>query len=478
MLILALVYTSLSFDQRQLNNIERLIAFHRFWDAYSQLTSIINQETSTINNKLYRLRGQCCLNMGMTKECLEDVEKILSNKPTDDDKRFAYMLQARSYIQKGDFKEAKSSAQKSGDMQLQRNCNSFINLEIDANSKLEQGQIGEATQLLDRLIQNAPKATDLLFKRANIAWMYQDFEKYKSLSEQLEKEYPDDAKLFYRRGIIFFCDGQMDQAGKRVKYSQALKYSLSNCSEALESINEINIHYPRAQKAIEQKNAIDAEREIQASLSAGEKFCPANSILISTINNLKIKLIRLQKTPEEAVTELTKMIEKNPNNVELMLERGEINLELEDYDAALFDFQNAQRHRPNERRARDGINRANEIKKKKTYVDHYKVLGLEKGASSTEIKNSYKKLVRQWHPDRYGDPTKKKEAESMMKKINQAYDILGDDQKKRLYDMGRDPDDPMADRQNFDGFHMFNMRGGRTFTFRNGGTFHFEYHMG
>ena len=66
----------------------------------------------------------------------------------------------------------------------------------------------------------------------------------------------------------------------------------------------------------------------------------------------------------------------------------------------------------------------------------------------------------------------------MMKKINQAYDILGDEQKKKLYDMGRDPDDPMAGRQHFNGFEMFNMGGGRTFTFRNGNGFHFQFHMG
>lgn len=477
MFLFFIACSTISVDQRQINIIERLIAFHRFWDAYNQLNTIISQEGSKVDNKLYRLRAQCALNMGMTQECCNDVELILSNKPTDDDRKFAYMLEARSHIQKGEFQEAKSSASKSGDFRLQRSINDLINTEASANSKLEQGQIGEASQLLDRLIQNAPKANDFLHKRADIAWMSRDFDRYKQLSEQLEKEYPNDAKLFYRRGIILFCDGQMEQASKRVKYSKVLKYSLSNCSEALEAINEINVHYPRAQKAVEQKNANDAEIEIQKSLDAGEKYCPSNSVLLSTINNLKVKLIRIQKTPEEAIKELTKMIEKNPYNVELMLERGEVNLEIEDYDAALFDFQNAQRHRPNDRRAHEGINKANEIKKRKTYVDHYQTLGLQKGASSVEIKTSYKKLVRQWHPDRFGDPDKKKEAESMMKKINQAYDILGDEQKKRLYDMGRDPDDPMAGRQPFDGFQMFNMGGGRTFTFRNGGGFHFEFHM-
>lgn len=478
MLAFLLVASSLSYNPQQLNCINRLMDLRRFWNAYQQLNMIIQSENENVSNILYRRRGQCCLNMAMPNECLEDVDRILSNNPTLDDKNFAYMLQARSLIQKGEFKEAKLAAQKTGDIQLQRNCNNLYNMDIDANSKIEQGQIGEATQILDRLIQNAPKANDLLLKRANIAWMSNDFEKFKVMSEQLEKEFPNDAKLFYRRGIICFCDGEMDKAVKRIKYSKVLKYTLSNISEVLDSIKTINVHYPQAQRFIDQKNAIEAEHEIQLLLSTAEQYCLDNSVLISTINNLKIKLIKLQKTPEEAIVELTAMIEKNPSNVDLLLERGDLYLEIEDYDPALVDFLNAQRHRPNEKRAHDGINKAKEIKKRKTFVDHYQILGLQKGASSIEIKNSYKKMAREWHPDRFSDPQKKKEAESMMKKINTAYDILGDEHKKRLYDMGQDPEDPMAGRQqNYGGFRVFNMGGGRVFTFRNGGAQHFEFHM-
>ncbi|OHS98653.1 DnaJ domain containing protein [Tritrichomonas foetus] len=486
LLTLALLFCQgASVDQMKLRNIERLIAFHRFWDAYQQLTSVISQETGKIDNKLYRLRGQCCLNMAMVRETLEDAKKILKNSPNEDDRKFAYVLQSRANMQKGDFVQAKEAAEKTNDRQLIRNCENLRNMELNAKAKMEQGQIGEAAQLLDNLIQNAPKAKQLVYDRANIAWISQDFGRYKELSNELDKEFPSDSTIFYRKGIVSFCDGQMDQANKFVKKSQSMRNAPKNCSDALKAINTINVHYPLAQKAVEEKDAEKAEKEIELTLSAGRQFCPANSVVISTVNNMKVKLIRFKNTPEETLEILTKMLDEDSGNVELMLERGDVNLELEDFDAALFDYQNAQRHRPNDKRAQEGINKANEIKKKKTYVDHYEVLGLKKGASMTEIKNAYKKLVRQWHPDRYGDKQKKKEAEAMMKKINQAYDILGDEQKKRLYDMGQDPDNPgMGGGQDFGGFNvfdLFNMGGGggnaRTFTFGNGG-FHFEFHMG
>jgi len=63
--------------------------------------------------------------------------------------------------------------------------------------------------------------------------------------------------------------------------------------------------------------------------------------------------------------------------------------------------------------------------------DYYEVLGVQKGASSDEIKIAYRKLARKYHPDVAED---KKEAESHFKEINEAYAVLGDDEKRAQYD--------------------------------------------
>jgi DnaJ-class molecular chaperone len=64
--------------------------------------------------------------------------------------------------------------------------------------------------------------------------------------------------------------------------------------------------------------------------------------------------------------------------------------------------------------------------------DLYGVLNLTRYATPTDIKNSYNKLVRRWHPDK--NLTNKDDAEKKFKEISHAFKILGDVDKKQLYD--------------------------------------------
>ncbi|XP_066297311.1 dnaJ homolog subfamily C member 16-like [Branchiostoma lanceolatum] len=111
-------------------------------------------------------------------------------------------------------------------------------------------------------------------------------------------------------------------------------------------------------------------------------------------------------------------------------------------------------------------------------MDPYQVLGVDRSADERDVKKAYRRLSREWHPDKNKDPG----AEQKFIEINQAYEVLSDTEKRSNYDNYGDPDyrGPLnfGSRDGFrdDGFgggfghpfHFFHQRD----PFR---TFHFHY---
>src|SRR6187399_2732656 len=107
--------------------------------------------------------------------------------------------------------------------------------------------------------------------------------------------------------------------------------------------------------------------------------------------------------------------------------------------------------------------------------DYYEVLGLARGASEDEVRKAYRKLARKYHPDlNPGD----KVAEERFHSLQEAYDILGDEKKRKMYDQygfysenafpggagpgagGTRPGTPHMDFGGFDFDDLFNQSGG------------------
>lgn len=65
-----------------------------------------------------------------------------------------------------------------------------------------------------------------------------------------------------------------------------------------------------------------------------------------------------------------------------------------------------------------------------SYQDYYKTLGIERNAGQDEIQRAYRKLARKYHPD----INKSGDAEDNFKRINEAYEVLGDPEKRKKYD--------------------------------------------
>lgn len=99
------------------------------------------------------------------------------------------------------------------------------------------------------------------------------------------------------------------------------------------------------------------------------------------------------------------------------------------------------------------------------YKDYYETLGVKRDATEAEIKSAYRKLARKYHPD----INKTKEAESKFKDINEAYEVLGDKQKRQRYDSLGSGWQGGADYTPPPGFENF------SFNFNQGGAQSFDF---
>jgi len=89
--------------------------------------------------------------------------------------------------------------------------------------------------------------------------------------------------------------------------------------------------------------------------------------------------------------------------------------------------------------------------------DYYKALGVSKNATPDEIKKAYRKLARQYHPDRNsGD----KKAEERFKEVSEAHDVLSDPEKRKQYDRGTGPFATAGGPGGFGGFDAGAFAGG------------------
>lgn len=237
------------------------------------------------------------------------------------------------------------------------------------------------------------------------------------------------------RGRILYAQGENDKAMQHFRqalscdpdFKAAVKYlRMVQKLERMKSDGNASFKAGRYQEAVDtytQALAVDPSNK-----NTNSKIWQNRALCNSRLKQWKA-----------AIADCDKALELDPSYTKARKTRAKALGESGNWEEAVRDLKALHEANPAEPGLAKEIRDAELELKKSKRKDYYKILGLEKDCTETEIKKAYRKLAIVHHPDKNpGD----EEAADRFKEIQEAHETLSDSQKRARYDSGEDLIDP------------------------------------
>lgn len=179
-----------------------------------------------------------------------------------------------------------------------------------------------------------------------------------------------------------------------------------------------------------------------------EKLIKSNSprVLLSELREMACKAyFEMERfSSSEKYCELALAL--NPQSIPALLDKASNLMRNELYEEALSILSKANEYAQGQDRViKEKYNLCQKLLRQSKKKNYYKVLGVKKDATLREIKSSYRKLAKQYHPDKYRGSMSKEEVLRKMENINEAWNVLSNPELRQRYDNGDDPNDSGSD---------------------------------
>ncbi|KAH8645610.1 hypothetical protein BX600DRAFT_390966 [Xylariales sp. PMI_506] len=265
---------------------------------------------------------------------------------------------------------------------------------------------------------------------------------------------------------------------KILKQEKSVEKTLSKVNKAMEKsqyMTGVKMLVPSG----EDKGLIEEVKE-QVEELRKDGYLPekAPNTLLNRIVELACQAY-YESNGKKATTYCEESLKLDENAFYGLLHKAKTQLEAEDFEPCIATLNKAAETRPDKKNdVNPLLQKAQIALKRSKQKDYYKVLGIATDADDRQIKTAYRKLSKQYHPDkavRLG--VTKEDAEKKMASINEAYEVLSDPELRARFDRG---DDPNSHEQQGNPFHGSPFGQGQPFMFQQGGgqQFHFKFGSG
>ena len=390
----------------------------KFREALSDLNRALSLDSKHVGALLRRAR--IFKTTGKFEESIVDLEKILKLSPGHKD-----ALELLPGV-------------KSADEKFQ-----------DASALLKSGNLEKGIEAMSGVLEMAPTFEKGLLMRARASVKLGRWESVLEDMTHLLRATPTNTAALYLRGKAMLYGG--DEETALTHYTQCLNYDAfdDDCKKAKEDLEKFRSSMEKANKALELTKYREAST-IYLTLLEFDK----NWVKVMPVIYEKLTRCYLGMNDGAKALEMVDLMISYDDKVQVsFILKGEAYILLEEWDNAIREMQNALNlGQTNE--ARQGLHKAEKMKKMALRKDYYKILEVPKTASKKDISKSYRKLSMKYHPDKSTEPN----SETKYRDVTEAYGVLNDEEKRRKYDAGEDLDQPQQHQQGnpfnfFYGFH-------------------------
>lgn len=460
-------------------------------EYYSKAIAIRPDEAT-----LYSNRSACYLKKGAFEQASSDAQKAVE---VDNCFVKAYSRLHNALCNLGRFEEA-AQAMRSGIAvlspsgkatpvelknlrELQASAERAGRAMMSASERLQAGAAAEASQIIAASHREFPDSTALAFLYAEARAPASPEDAGKALSF-FSFTHSSDPVYLYLRALVLYYRGQDGFANAQTILRQVLQLDPDNdrARLLLKRIRLIESHKDAGNTAFKGKQAKAAVEEYTSALECD----PLNIRMNATLRGNRAAAKMDLNDYNGALQDCDFAINNGVTSAKIFARRSRIQEQLERFDDAVRDMQRAaEQDKQFENELRQLQVRAKRSKRK----NYYKVLGLPQNESNQDtIKRAYKKGCLQWHPDKWAHASEeeKTHAEREFKEVGEAFGVLSDPQKKRMYDSGQMDNDVEGANmpQGFGGgneeeiMHVMNMMFGGGFSGGNFGMRGFGGHHG
>lgn len=403
------------------------IKVKHYSEALNDLNAAIEADPTL--SEAYFHRGSVLRQLCRYEESEKNYRKFLELKPGDSvaEKELSQLLQAQSTL--------------------------------DSAWKLyDSGEYTKPLEYIDKVVLVfSPACSKAKLLKVKLLLAAKDYASAISETGFLLKEDENNLEALLLRGRAYYYLADHDVAQRHFQKGLRLDPEHSELKKAYFALKNLLKKTKSAEDNVNKGKLRVAVEEFKAALALDPNHTAHNVHLHLGLCKVLTKLGR----GKDALSSCSEALNIDEELIEALVLRGEAKLLTEDWEGAVEDLKSAAQQSPQDINIREALMRAEKALKMSKRKDWYKILGVSKTASISEIKRAYKKLALQWHPDKNVD--NREEAENKFREIAAAYEVLGDDDKRARYDRGEDIEETGM--------------GGGGFNFGGGGqqfTFHFD----